>query len=99
MIYRENLETPYGSIELTAENGTTMATPIGETWVDVWGKMDGEKNPIYPPRSQGIKSVSQYGGVEGYKNSKDARQLFYFVSHGQFLSFTQRAIDFFSRTI
>lgn len=62
--------------------------------VDIWGQLEGTGRPIYPPRNPD-KSVAKYGGVEGYKNSPE-RELFHYITLGQYLVFATRARDHFA---
>ncbi len=91
-LYKETLKTLRGKeIVLTAAPCTDICGFI--VGVDIWGRIEGKGNPIYPPRFP-TKSIKEFGSVENYKNSPK-RELFYHCSHGQLLAFKIRALNYF----
>lgn len=98
MYYKENFASQFGSVELIAEDFTSWQTPAGKIEVDVWGRLEGNRRPIYPPRNQ-HKSIAEHGGVDGYRRylqTKEGGQLFFYVPLSAFLSFSERARQAFS---
>ena len=57
--------------------------------IDIWGQLQDGGNPLYPPRNLD-KSLEKYGGsVEEYKQSPD-RELFHYITIGQYISLIMR---------
>jgi len=77
------------------QGGVIKLTAAVSDEVDVWGQIGGQGRPLCLPRNPD-KSIARFGGVAGYLNSPE-RGLLHHITTGQYLSFVQSAILYFSQ--
>ena len=86
MIYQENTLTLQG--EKITLKGECDVNLNGETYFSIWGKLENNNTPIYPPKFPKSTKIT---------NIPEIRQLFYYIGLNGYIKFQEKVRKYLSK--